>query len=138
MAHSDRLLSKRADCQQADVANCRDRLDRLGAIFHLGTDERACKIRIEGVANAEGDFFVDDGLDCFGVEDFRADVQRVIVRGKVDKERLVPLGRKACAALEVYLQRGRPGLASKSRGVQRAMFLIPNLIPFMTVHSVPG
>jgi integrase/recombinase XerD len=57
------------------------------------------------------------------VEDFRADVQQVQVRGKGDKERIVPLGRKACEAIEGYLQRGRPGLVRRASGMQRAMFL---------------
>jgi integrase/recombinase XerD len=57
------------------------------------------------------------------VEDVRLDQQRAQVRGKGDKERIVPLGRQACEALEVYLQRGRPGLVKAGGGMQRAMFL---------------
>ncbi len=57
------------------------------------------------------------------VEDFRADVQRVMVRGKGDKERLVPLGRRACEALQTYMEQGRPGLQKSGTGMQRAMFL---------------
>ena len=57
------------------------------------------------------------------VEDVRMDVQRAQVRGKGDKERIVPLGRKACEAIQRYLERGRPGLVRRSAGVQRAMFL---------------
>jgi integrase/recombinase XerD len=57
------------------------------------------------------------------VEDVRLDQQRAQVRGKGDKERIVPLGRQACEALEVYLQRGRPGLVKTGGGMQRAMFL---------------
>ncbi len=57
------------------------------------------------------------------VEDVRLDVQRAQVRGKGDKERIVPLGRKACEAIEMYLERGRPGLAESGHGLQRAMFL---------------
>ena len=55
------------------------------------------------------------------VEDLHLDQQRAQVRGKGDKERIVPLGVQACAALEQYLQRGRPGLSK--RGLQRALFL---------------
>jgi integrase/recombinase XerD len=57
------------------------------------------------------------------VEDFRARMQQVQVRGKGDKERIVPLGRKACEAIEKYLERGRPGLVRRASGMQRGMFL---------------
>jgi integrase/recombinase XerD len=55
------------------------------------------------------------------VEDLHLDQQRAQVRGKGDKERIVPLGTSACAALQAYLERGRPELAGK--GLQRALFL---------------
>src|SRR6202041_3144503 len=55
------------------------------------------------------------------VEDLHLDQARAQVRGKGDKERIVPLGRKAAEALEEYVKRGRPALA---RGpMQRALFL---------------
>ncbi len=57
------------------------------------------------------------------VEDFRPDVQRLTVRGKGDKERVVPLADKAVQALEKYLALGRAGLLRKAGGVQRVMFL---------------
>ncbi len=57
------------------------------------------------------------------VEDFRADVQRLTVRGKGDKERVVPIGDKAAAALAGYMERGRPGLVRVGGGMQRLMFL---------------
>lgn len=55
------------------------------------------------------------------VEDLQLDMARVQVRGKGDKERIVPLGAKACGALRVYLECGRAGLVG--RGVQRTLFL---------------
>jgi integrase/recombinase XerD len=55
------------------------------------------------------------------VEDVHLDQARVQVRGKGDKERIVPLGRSAIEALERYLALGRVGLVRA--GVQRALFL---------------
>jgi integrase/recombinase XerD len=43
--------------------------------------------------------------------DLALDAGRVQVRGKGDKERIVPLGRSAVLALEEYLRQGRPHLA---------------------------
>ncbi len=43
--------------------------------------------------------------------DFVFDAGRVLVRGKGDKERIVPLGRSALQAVEEYLREGRPHLA---------------------------
>jgi integrase/recombinase XerD len=57
------------------------------------------------------------------VEDVRLDQQRAQVRGKGDKERIVPLGRQACQALEAYLSRGRVSLVKAGGGMQRWMFL---------------
>jgi integrase/recombinase XerD len=58
---------------------------------------------------------------ALGEEDLHLDQARAQVRGKGDKERIVPLGRKAVEALEEYVKRGRPALA---RGrMQRALFL---------------
>ncbi len=57
-------------------------------------------------------------------EDLHLDQARAQVRGKGDKERIVPLGDKAVAAIEEYVRRGRPALA-KAR-VQRALFLSRN------------
>jgi integrase/recombinase XerD len=59
------------------------------------------------------------GLD---VDDVDTQARAVLLRGKGGKQRLVPVGRPAIAALESYLVRGRPGLASKGRGTP-AIFL---------------
>ncbi len=59
-------------------------------------------------------------------EDLRLETASVQVRGKGDKERIVPIGRSAVEALEAYLERGRPELlrARRSGGrLERALFL---------------
>jgi integrase/recombinase XerD len=56
------------------------------------------------------------------VEDLHLDQARAQVRGKGDKERIVPLGRSAVEALERYIKMGRPGLV-RGGAVQRALFL---------------
>lgn len=65
-----------------------------------------CALRVEDVSLLEG---------------------RAQVRGKGDKERVVPLGRAACVAVERYLKLGRPGLDSarqkKVVGIERRLFL---------------
>ena len=58
---------------------------------------------------------------ALGEEDLHLDQARAQVRGKGDKERIVPLGRRAVQALDEYVKRGRPAL---NRGrMTRALFL---------------
>lgn len=47
------------------------------------------------------------------VEDVKLEMGCVLVRGKGDKERIVPLGRSAQQALSAYLRDGRPQLAGE-------------------------
>ncbi|SEG66811.1 tyrosine recombinase XerD subunit [Bryocella elongata] len=59
-------------------------------------------------------------------EDLRLQSATVQVRGKGDKERIVPIGVSAIAALERYVERGRPELLRARKagsGVVRELFL---------------
>jgi integrase/recombinase XerD len=53
-------------------------------------------------------------LTGLNVADLSLDAGRALVRGKGDKERIVPLGRASIEALEAWLKSGRPALATKS------------------------
>jgi integrase/recombinase XerD len=59
------------------------------------------------------------GLD---LDDIDAKERTVLLDGKGGKQRLVPIGRPALAALDAYLVRARPGLAAHGRGTP-AVFL---------------
>ncbi|WP_425604876.1 site-specific tyrosine recombinase XerD [Actinomycetospora termitidis] len=59
------------------------------------------------------------GLD---VDDVDAEQRTVVLSGKGGKQRLVPIGRPALAALEAYRVRSRPGFAMRGRGTP-ALFL---------------
>jgi integrase/recombinase XerD len=53
------------------------------------------------------------GLD---VDDLDPRQRTVLLRGKGGKQRIVPVGRPALAAVEAYAVRARPGLAARGRG----------------------
>ncbi|MET8428685.1 site-specific tyrosine recombinase XerD [Nocardia sp. NPDC004860] len=59
------------------------------------------------------------GLD---VDDIDTAERAVVLRGKGGKQRMVPIGRPALAALDNYLVRGRPALATRGKG-NAALFL---------------
>jgi integrase/recombinase XerD len=54
-----------------------------------------------------------------GMEDLKLESGYMIVRGKGDKERIVPLGKPAQDALKSYLSNGRPVLAQQRRSKQQ-------------------
>jgi integrase/recombinase XerD len=92
----------RADLPQADPVALRDR-----AILEL--------LYAGGLRVSE--------LTGLHEEDMSLEAGRVLVRGKGDKERIVPLGRMACEAIEKYLREGRPMLARKKGRASRQLFL---------------
>jgi integrase/recombinase XerD len=53
------------------------------------------------------------GID---LDDLDTGARTVLLRGKGGKQRLVPVGRPALAAVDAYLVRARPGLATRGRG----------------------
>jgi integrase/recombinase XerD len=53
------------------------------------------------------------GLD---LDDLDAGTRTVLLRGKGGRDRVVPVGRPALAAVDAYLVRGRPELARRGRG----------------------
>ncbi|MEU8900560.1 site-specific tyrosine recombinase XerD [Nocardia sp. NPDC048505] len=60
------------------------------------------------------------GLD---VDDLDPGERAVLLRGKGGKQRMVPIGRPALAAVDAYLVRGRPGLAAAGKANAGALFL---------------
>ena len=100
-------------------------LDRLGAAARTpqteggGRDAAALALRDSAILELlyAGGLRVGE-IVALGEEDLHLDQARAQVRGKGDKERIVPLGRRAVEALDEYIQRGRPSLARA--GMQRA------------------
>jgi len=64
------------------------------------------------------------------LEDLKLDAGYMLVRGKGDKERIVPLGKPAQDALREYLLRGRPDLLRKSGKAGQSA---PRTSPFLFI-----
>jgi integrase/recombinase XerD len=76
-------------------------------------------------------------VTSLSTSDLALEAGRVQVRGKGDKERIVPLGRSAVAALEDYLREGRPHLEriSTARGGRHARTSAARL--FLSLRGMP-
>ena len=62
-------------------------------------------------------------LAGLALESLHFDAEYVRCVGKGDKERVVPIGHRAIAAVQAWLERGRPAYAAKGGGASRAVFL---------------
>ena len=58
------------------------------------------------------------------LEDLKLELGYVLVRGKGDKERIVPIGKKALALVERYLRDARPKLVPAGKQVNSPMLFI--------------
>ena len=69
--------------------------------------------------------------------DLRLDVGRVHVRGKGDKERIVPLGRTAIESIEEYLRQGRPHLERISSARKSTVARASTDTLFLSLRGMP-
>jgi integrase/recombinase XerD len=81
-------------------------------------------------------------VTSLNTSDLSMDAGRVQVRGKGDKERIVPLGRTALSALEQYLREGRPHLerissARSGRGARQGSARQDRSKLFLSLRGMP-
>ena len=101
-------------------------LERVGvAAEHVQTDAISLRDRAILELLYAGGLRVSE-LTGLNVADLSLEAGRVLVRGKGDKERIVPLGKAAVEAIEKYLKQGRPEL-QRSRQPARGASLKPTL-----------
>jgi integrase/recombinase XerD len=76
-------------------------------------------------------------VTTLNVSDLALDHGRVLVRGKGDKERIVPLGRAAIEALETYLAEGRPHLSRIGSSRRRMQIQASAARLFLSLRGMP-
>ncbi len=76
-------------------------------------------------------------VTSLNTSDVALDLGRVLVRGKGDKERIVPLGRAAIEALESYIGEGRPHLARISTVRRGQASRIEQARLFLSLRGMP-
>jgi integrase/recombinase XerD len=76
-------------------------------------------------------------LTALSTGDLSLDAGRVQVRGKGDKERIVPIGHSAIEAIETYLREGRPHLARISTKRKTAMPRQDATRLFLSLRGMP-
>jgi integrase/recombinase XerD len=94
-----------SNAKQATALAIRDRA--MLEVFYAGA------LRVSEIVNAK-------------LEDLKLDSGYMLVRGKGDKERVVPLGRSAQDALSEYLKQSRPDLAAGKRSGSSVSFRVIN------------
>ena len=102
-------------------------LERLRVAARMGdADERALRDHAILELLYAGGLRVGE-ICALRVEDLRLDMGQAQVRGKGDKERVVPLGQPAVEALERYLEEARPklqqGAGKRILTIERRLFL---------------
>ena len=76
-------------------------------------------------------------VTSLSTSDLALDAGRVHVRGKGDKERIVPIGRTAIDAIEAYLREGRPHLARISSRSKKSAVRQDVARLFLSLHGMP-
>lgn len=76
-------------------------------------------------------------VTALNISDLGLDLGRVQVRGKGDKERMVPLGRACVEALERYLAEGRPHLARISTAPRGQLLRHDQSRLFLSLRGMP-
>jgi integrase/recombinase XerD len=76
-------------------------------------------------------------LTALAVSDIAFDQGLVLVKGKGDKERLVPLGRAALETVEAYLREGRPHLARISSSRKKTNARADGARLFLSLRGTP-